>query len=129
MDLFIFSYVSGILYETKMLLNCMFSANMSNAPQRGCSTGLTVLSLSGFCLFSFCGWCGFCWILLNSVFGFDYLLPTFLSTCLPPSTFEPVHRFYEIQRGSHAIEDGLKTILFNPVTSTIPKWQTFKHLR
>jgi hypothetical protein len=30
---------------------------------------------------------------------------------------------------SYAIEDDLDVILFNPIASTIPKWQMFKLLR
>jgi hypothetical protein len=30
--------------------------------------------------------------------------------------------FYEIQEGGHAIEGDLDVIIFNPITSTIPKW-------
>jgi hypothetical protein len=37
--------------------------------------------------------------------------------------------FYEIQYGGHAIEGDLDAVLFNPVSSTIPKWRTFKLLR
>jgi hypothetical protein len=37
--------------------------------------------------------------------------------------------FYEIQYGGHAIEGDLDAVLFNPVPSTIPKWQTFELLR
>jgi hypothetical protein len=37
--------------------------------------------------------------------------------------------FYEIQYGDHAIEDDLEAVLFNPVSSTITKWQMFKLLR
>jgi hypothetical protein len=36
--------------------------------------------------------------------------------------------FYEIQQGGHAIEGNLETVLYNPVSSTIPKWRTFKLL-
>jgi hypothetical protein len=32
--------------------------------------------------------------------------------------------FYDIQYGGHATDVDLVAILFNPVTSTIPKWQT-----
>jgi hypothetical protein len=35
----------------------------------------------------------------------------------------------EILYGSDGIEYYLDYVLFNPVTSTIPKWQTFKLLR
>jgi hypothetical protein len=37
--------------------------------------------------------------------------------------------FYEIQWVCYAIESDLDAIIFNPVASTIPKWQTFKLLR
>jgi hypothetical protein len=37
--------------------------------------------------------------------------------------------FYEIQYGGHAIEGDLDAVLYNPLISTIPKWQTFKLLR
>jgi hypothetical protein len=37
--------------------------------------------------------------------------------------------FYEIQYGGHVIEGDLDAVLFNPVTSTIPKWRTLKRLR
>jgi hypothetical protein len=33
--------------------------------------------------------------------------------------------FREIQQGGHAIECNHDATLFNPVVSTIPKWQTF----
>jgi hypothetical protein len=35
----------------------------------------------------------------------------------------------EILYGGDDIEDGLDAMLFNPVASTISKWQTFKLLR
>jgi hypothetical protein len=35
--------------------------------------------------------------------------------------------FYE--NHGHAIEGDLEAVLFNPVSSTIPKWRTFKLLR
>jgi hypothetical protein len=34
-----------------------------------------------------------------------------------------------MQYGGHAIEGDLDAVLLNPVTSTIPKWRTFKLLR
>jgi hypothetical protein len=33
---------------------------------------------------------------------------------------------HEIQHRDHAIEGDLNAIFFNPVASTISKWQTFK---
>jgi hypothetical protein len=35
----------------------------------------------------------------------------------------------EILYGGDDIEDGLDCVLLNAVASTVPKWQTFKHLR
>jgi hypothetical protein len=50
--------------------------------------------------------------------------------CLSPlSTFEPVGNFYDIYYGGRAIEGDLNAIIFNPVASTILKWQTFILLR
>jgi hypothetical protein len=50
--------------------------------------------------------------------------------CLSPlSTFEPVGNFYEIYYGGRAIEGDLNAIIFNPVASTILKWQIFILLR
>jgi hypothetical protein len=46
---------------------------------------------------------------------------------VPPNKFEP--DFYKIQQRGHAIEGDLNSIIFNPLASTIPKWQTFKLLR
>jgi hypothetical protein len=37
--------------------------------------------------------------------------------------------FYEIQKKGHAIEDDLGSVLYNPVSSSIPKWRKFKLLR
>jgi hypothetical protein len=33
--------------------------------------------------------------------------------------------FHEIHYGGHVIEDDLGAIIFNPVASAIPRWQTF----
>jgi hypothetical protein len=56
-----------------------------------------------------------------------------LSSCVfatpPPINFGPVIRIYETESGGHAIEGSLDTITFNHVSSTIPKWRTFKLLR
>jgi hypothetical protein len=54
---------------------------------------------------------------------------TMLSVCLLLITFQPSGRFHEIQQRGHAMEDDLDTIIFNPIASTILKWQTFKLLR
>jgi hypothetical protein len=37
--------------------------------------------------------------------------------------------FYEIRQKRHLTEGDFEAILFNPVTSTIPKWLTFKLTR
>jgi hypothetical protein len=55
--------------------------------------------------------------------------PACLSVCPPLITFEPIGRFYEIQSAGDATEGDLDAVLINLVTSTIPKWRTFKILR
>jgi hypothetical protein len=42
--------------------------------------------------------------------------------------FNPSENFYVILYGSHAIQGDLNAIIFNPVASTIPKWQPLKFL-
>jgi hypothetical protein len=37
--------------------------------------------------------------------------------------------FHEIHYGGHVIEDDLGAIIFNPVASDIPRWQTFMLLK
>jgi hypothetical protein len=50
--------------------------------------------------------------------------------CVPPLyLLNQLVEFHEIQYGGHAIEGDLDAVLFNPVSSTIPKWRTFKLLR
>jgi hypothetical protein len=36
--------------------------------------------------------------------------------------------FHDIQQGGYAIEDDLDSTFFNPIASTILKWQTFQLL-
>jgi hypothetical protein len=61
--------------------------------------------------------------------------PVCLSVCLsvrldPPNNFWTNWQiFIKFSREVIAIEDDLDAVLFNPVPSTIPKWQTFKLLR
>jgi hypothetical protein len=45
------------------------------------------------------------------------------------ATFDPIVDLNEILYGGDGIEYYLDSILFNPVASTITKWQTFKLLR
>jgi hypothetical protein len=55
--------------------------------------------------------------------------PVSLSVCPPQYLLNQLVDFYEVQWWGHAIESDLDAVLFNPVPSTIPKWQTFKLLR
>jgi hypothetical protein len=49
--------------------------------------------------------------------------------CRPHQLFDLLVDLCEIQYRDHAIEGNLDTIIFNPVSSTVPKWGTFKLLR
>jgi hypothetical protein len=54
---------------------------------------------------------------------------TFLSVFTSYHFLNLLVDFYESQYGGHTTEDDLDIIIFNPVISTTPKWQTLKLLR
>jgi hypothetical protein len=47
----------------------------------------------------------------------------------PKWLFNHLVDFHEIQKRGHVTEDDIYAIIFNPIASTILKWQRFKLLR